>query len=398
VDVILRMVGRARGRLTFSRFRQLAVYHVAGGAAVATLAAWIDRPGFVPVLGIFAVALVAGLISAAIHARVTRPSIRTAALALDRASGLRERLATALLVGNGTSPAELAVLEDASRIASSADPAQIPLRRVRRAWWPAIPPLIFVASLALPRLTSEAGIGTALIGDPTIPVPAPIRKEESAGLRRRAFDLERAAGERDLPELKELAQAMRQISEDMRRSEMSQAEALSKLSRLEDKAKERKKELSEQAGLRDAMMRNGENGASSAAGEEAARRAEELDRKVQELKSKLEKAKDELAKAGAEGRNAEMQAALMELGRELEDLGAKDMGELGRRLEKLAAEGDAEALAKMLETLDGELEDLEDALDGLEMLEGEIEALQAMKGRFAGAGKECLFCGKSDGG
>ena len=29
------------------------------------------------------------------------------------------------------------------------------------------------------------------------------------------------------------------------------------------------------------------------------------------------------------------------------------------------------------------------------LLDGELEALKAMKGRFAGEGKACLFCGRS---
>ena len=382
-----------------SRFRQLAVLYAAGGAAAATVAAWIGRPGALVVLAAYGAALGAGLVAAAIHAAIARPSIRTAALALDRASGTRERLATALLVRAGSTPAELAVVEDATRAAASADPSLIPLGRVRRAWWPAVPPLLFVASLALPRFTADARPGAAFDPAAAIDVPAPIRKEESTGLRKRAFDLERVAAERDLPELKELAQAMRQISSEIRRSEMSQAEALSKLSRLEDKAKERKRELANEAGLRDPQaMRRNDDGSPGAASEEAARRAEEMDRKVAELKAKIDELKKELGKPGAEGKSPEIQAKLAELGRQLEGLGAKEMGDLGRALDKAAEEGDAEALAKMMETLDGEMDDLEGMLDGMALLEGELEALKAMKGRFAGEGKACLFCGDKGGG
>jgi chromosome segregation ATPase len=265
---------------------------------------------------------------------------------------------------------------------------------VRRAWWPVLPPLVFLASLALPRVAADPARDFPPDALASIPVPAPIRKEESTGLRRRAFDLERAAGERDLPDLKELAQAMRQISEELRRSEMSKSDALSKLSRLEDQVKERKKEFSQEAGLRDSHTRQPDGGATSPAGEEAARRAEEFDRKLQDLKAQLEQARSELAKAGKEGKSLELQAALDKLGRELEGLDAAKMGELGKELEKLAEEGDAEALGKMLESLDGELDDLEGLMDGIELLEGELEALKAMKGRVAGDFKTCFFCGK----
>jgi hypothetical protein len=394
MDAVLKMVGRARTRLMLGRFRQLAVYHVAAAVALATLAAWIVRPGGPTIFWMYLGGAGAGLVSAAIHAASSRPSVRTAALALDHASGLRERFATALLVRSGTSPAELAVIEDASRHAGSADPGRIPLGDLRRAWWPAVPPLLFVASLALPSFARDPNLVPSVDPLASIPVPAPIRKEESTGLRRRAFDLERAAGERDIAELKELAQSMRQISEEIRRSELSQSEALAKLSRLEDKARERKKELAEEAGIQGPHMNRSDGGQASAASDQASRRAEELDRKVQEIKAKLEKAKEELAKAGPDGKSPEVLAALAELGRQLEGLESKDAGALGRELEKLAGEGDAEALEKMLESIEGEMENLEGLLEGMDLLDSEIEELQAMKGRFAGEGKACLFCGR----
>jgi hypothetical protein len=397
MEVILRMARRARTRLMLGRFRQLAIDHAAAAFATATVAAWIFRPGAMGVMEMYAVAAAAALVTAAVHARVVRPSLRTAALALDRASRLRERLSTALLVQGSMTPADRAVVEDAMRIAASADPAQIPLGSTRRAGWPLVPPLLFLASLALPAFLPEGGPVPTLDARASIPIPAPLRKEESAGLRRRAFELERAAGERDLPELKDLAQAMREISEELRRSEMTQAEALSKLSRLEDKARERRKELEKEAGLQDPRVRSGEGGNASAAADEAARRAEELDKKAEELKKKLEKAKEELGKAGPEGATPEMRAAIAELARQLEGLeglGGQDLGELGKQLEEAAGEADPKALEEMLKSLEGELGELEGLLEGMGMLEGELEELQAMKGRVTGEGKACLFCGK----
>ena len=394
MDVILKMAGRARTRLMLSEYRQHAVYHVAGALAVATIISWIVRPGGFPVFLTYLCAVGAGLISAAVHAAYSRPSIRTAALALDQASGLRERLSTALLVRSATTPAEVAVLEDASRVAASADPGQIPLAPVRRGWWPLVPPLVFVASLALPNFTRAGSLLPKLDAQESAVVPAPIRKEESSGLRRRAFDLEHKAAERNLPEMKDLAQAMRQISEDMRKSEMNQADALTKLSKLEDKVRERRKELAQEAGLQSSMFRKGEGGNASAAADEASRRAEELNKKVEELKAKIDKAKGELGKPGADGKSPEIQAMLAELGKQLEGLEGKDLEGLAKELEKAAAEGDPKELEKLLEAMKGEAQELEGLLEGMDMLADELGELQAMKGRFTGDGKACLFCGR----
>lgn len=392
MDVILKKVRRARARLVLSRFRQLFVYYLAGAWAAAAVVSAASRPGFIPLLVGFFAAGVAGILAAAVHALVARPSPRTAALALDRASGLRERLSTAILVRSSASPVDRAVVEDAVRAAPAADPALIPLSRVRRGWWPAIPPLVFVASLAVPGLARVTTGDPAMAAEASISVPAPIRKEASSGLWRRAFHLERRAGERDLPELRDLAQAMRQISEEIRRSEMSQAEALSKLSRLEEKARERRKELSERAGVRDPQMRNMEGGSASAPGDEKSRRAEELDRKMAELKQKLEETKSLLAKGGPEGAAKDLQKALSELGKELEGLGSRELEGLGGELEKLG-EGDKpvdpEALSKLLETMDRELKDFDGLMEGLGLLDGELEALRALKGDFTGKFFKC---------
>ena len=386
MDLILKKVGRARARLMLSRFRQLFVYYLAGAWAVAAMVASAARPGFLPFLVGFFAAGVAGSIAAAIHALVTRPSTRTAAFALDRASGLRERLSTALLVRSSGSPVDRAIVEDAVRSAPAADPALIPLSPVRRGWWPVVPPLVFVATLALPGVARDATVNPALAAGGSISVPAPIRKEASSGLWRRAFHLERRAGERDLPELRDLAESMRQISEEIRRSEMSQAEALSKISRLEEKARDRRKELTERAGVRDPQMRNMEGGSASGAGDEKAKRAEEMDRKVGELKQKIEDVKKQLAKGGPEGATRDLQKALGELAKELEGLGSKEMEDLGGRLEKFAEgkEGaDPEALSKLLETMDRELKTFDGLIEGLGMLDGELDALRALKGEFA---------------
>ncbi|HEU4338822.1 MAG TPA: hypothetical protein VFS19_02035, partial [Planctomycetota bacterium] len=80
--------------------------------------------------------------------------------------------------------------------------------------------------------------------------------------------------------------------------------------------------------------------------------------------------------------------------KQFEGLEGKDFEGLGKELEKAAAEGDPKELEKLLEAMDGEVQDLEGLLEGMEMLGDELGELEAMKGRFTGEGKSCLFCGR----
>ena len=396
MDVLLRRVRAARRRLVMGRFAQLAVYYLLAAGACAAGLVWAARWTTVPVLYGSAIAAGAALLVAMAHALATRPSMRTAALALDAATGLEERVTTALSLHEASSPAARAVIDDAIQAVRAADAARIAIDRPRRAAMLAAPAVLIVGGLVLPDLSRKSGAADADVAGSTAVVPAPIRKQESTRLRNRAFELEKRAEERNLPQLKELAQAMRDASEAIRQKDVKSSDALAKISRLEDKAKERRDELAKNPALAENLLRKNEDGA-PADSAEAAAKASELDKKLSELEAKVREAQkrlDESGKGGAEAKR--LREALKELADGLEGLGGEKMRDLEKKLEEMAKEGaaDKEALQDLLESLDGELGEMAEALDEWGLLEGEMDALEALKGKLAGKLGKCPFCGK----
>jgi DNA repair exonuclease SbcCD ATPase subunit len=229
-------------------------------------------------------------------------------------------------------------------------------------------------------------------------VPPAVRKEESKKLMHRAFDLEKKAEKLESPKMKELAQEMKQISEEMKKKELDQQQALAKLSSLEQKAKERREELSKEGPFDSKTLQKsmgtGDGGASNP-------EREALKKKLGELAEKVEQAK-ELAKAGDAASKEKLDRLMKEMGKDLKDSLGKDQKdeELQKALDELAdgLDGESpEALEKLLENVDGELEDLAKLLEEFDALEDELAALKAMKGQFDGELERCMFCGKMSG-
>jgi hypothetical protein len=227
-------------------------------------------------------------------------------------------------------------------------------------------------------------------------VPAPIRKEESRRLQMRAFELEKRAREQNVPELKDLAAAMREAAELIRKPEVRQNEALAKISNLEEKARERREELARDAAFSQNFLKKPEAGGDSSDSTQASKKAAELDRKLSELQAKVDAAQKMLtddAKGGADSK--ELKEALMGLADELKGLEGQSFDELERQLQEMGENGapaDRESLEKLLESLEGELDELDDTLDEWDLLEDELEMLQALKGKFAGRMGKCPYC------
>jgi len=401
MDELLRRVRSARRRLTAARAGQLAIYYALAAALLAAALAWVARWTAVPVWPASAAALGTALLAAMVHAVATRPPMRTAALALDRATGLEERVTTALSLSEASSPAAAAVIADAVQAVRAADASRVAMDRPRRAAWLAAPAVLLLAGLLLPDLARTGGsTSAAAAAAETAVVPAPVRKEQRERLNLRAFELEKRAREQKLPELRDLAEAMRDASEELRKPEIKQSEALAKLSRVEEKAKERRDELAKDPKFADNVMKRiDEKDGSGVESAEAAKKAAALDKKLEELQQKLAKAKRAMEDSSKQGGDAKkLKEALKELGKELDDLEGRSFDDLGKKLDDMAegAEApDAKELEKLLESLDGELQDLDGLLDEFGALGDELEALGDMKGKFAG---KCPMCGKQGGG
>jgi hypothetical protein len=392
MDEILRRVRRSRARLVTADF----VQGLAGGMFWAGLALAVlfylqrwTRP-WPPILW----AAAAAAFPLAILARVLfrRPSLRSAALALDRAAGLDERLSAALFVKDEGSATSEALIRDAQEALRRAGDREVPLigsLRLRRLL---VPALLVPLAFLLPAAPLRSGGAAAPAPRPVASlVPETVRKEESERLKRRAFSLEKKSQELQKPELKEIADAVRKASGELRKEEITRNEALAKISSLEEKARGKKDQAASKLpeGL---LKRMRDQGAPGAKGPDD--RKAELERKLSDLMKAAEGLKEKLEKAGTPEGQAQLDQALKELSEKLgTEFGNTLPQDLLGRLDGLLGQHDPkdlEALAKAL----GELKDTLGNLELLEALEGELEDLLALKDDLSDEDGLCLLCGK----
>ena len=394
MNSILIAVRRARRRLVAADFVRLlaASFFWAGLVGATLILAW-RLWGTIPTAVWIALAVLPACVALAL-ALYRRPSLRTAAIALDQSAGLDERVGAALYVRDDGTPAARAVLLDAERAVERAGEKTVaiappPARRLL------LPVLLAAAAgfLPLPGAGSGAEERSAAGAETTAPVPERVRKKQSARLRRRAFTLERRARELKKPELKEIAQSMRKIAEELRKKETSRNEALAKVSRIEEKTRDRKDQLSSKfsESLRRRMKQSGRNDAREG-------RDGDLTRKIGDLKRAAEELRE---KAGKGARSPEEQRKLDEslrkLTEALEDMLGDEaafserLDELNELLDGTGFENleDLSRLAEALGRLEGDLANLElwDAL------EGELAELFALKEGLGEGGGLCPFCG-----
>jgi hypothetical protein len=218
--------------------------------------------------------------------------------------------------------------------------------------------------------------------DTSAPVPEPVRKEESARLRRRAFNLEKLARDVDRPELKDLAEQMRRVSEELRKEETSKNEALAKISSLEEKARQAMEQLAMKypQNLMKRIRETGQSGAKEGEhrGTDPGKKAADLARAVASLREKLAR----------ESPTAQDRQALESLADELKDAFGDDapFKDLQQKLEELLKNGadpnDLQTLKDALAAIEGDLEDLE----LLDILSDELVELFASKDDLAEEG------------
>lgn len=393
---IVKAVRAARRRLTAIDFvRALAILAFWTALAAAALvvvhraarpvppAVWAALAGFVPA-------------GSAVYALSRRPSMRSAALALDGAADLRERLSAALFVGEAATPAARAVVRNAQEALARSGRKTVPFPKppFKRL---AIPAAALLAALLAPL--PGRGDAAPTPDDPvdlSAPVPEAVRKEESAKLRRRAFHLEKRSREIEKPELKELGDEMRKIADEMRREEITKNEALARMSTLEEKARKQQEDLGQKYpdDLVKRVKDTGEKGDGARTEEQ-----QKFQEKLSGLAKALDAAKEKLAKAeGSPEEKREAEKTMQELAEKMKEALGQDapFSDLREKLEDMLGGLDAEDLERMERMLDGLGGALGD-LEALGLLEGEMRAMAEMKGEFAEEGGTCLFCGRASG-
>jgi hypothetical protein len=415
-------VARVFRRLRFQRFVSAGVWSWTGSMVIVAIVLAVfkvlNRPlpcaEWVP----FAVAAGVGFVIAALVAVFSGPSRLDAAVAVDRAYKLNERISTALTlpVDLRESPVGRALIADAIRKLDQVDvTSAFGPRLPRRAWVMAIPAGLAVATLFVPSwVSSTVQARTMAKLD-----PAAIAKKTEALTRKIASQREKIDKEK-FPEAEKLLAQIEKKSEELGKAPPSQKDKLLvEMNRLSDALKDRQKQLGspEQVSKQLQQLKEmGEKGPADQLAKELARgdfkKAAEQIKELQEKmksdkltpneKKALKEQLGEMAKklndlANMDQRKKQLDEALKNGGlskeqheremeklkqqaknlKQLEQLAGK-LGEAQKALEKGDTKKAAEALgmsekqvadmAKQLEemeALDGAMADVMDAKDGM---------------------------------
>ncbi len=360
MSIIETQVRRARLRLNLNAFLEASTRGIVAAALVLalTLVTWRALAADAPTVAVVAAAAGFGaLVTAYVWFRA-RVGALAAAVAIDQAAGLKERVSTALVVSLAADPFAQAAAHDAERAVAAVDlRSKIPVRSPRLLHWSGA---CVVSAVLLYLLMPNLNLLAALRPEPEDPQKDLARVERDAA--KVALREHRDAAIRrleDKPHLKELAEDLKLLDlpdkpsdkpEDVRR------DVLSQLQNVQDKLQERldsqplrglddlKKQLAklEQPGDKQAaseLTKALSNGDFSAA-----------KKSLQDLKDKLEEA----ARKGdpaAKQQLAEVQQKLEVLAKRLEKLA--DATRMQKELENKAgltpeqARKLAEALSKM---------------------------------------------------
>ena len=351
-----RPIGRVWRRLRLQRFLASTVWCLAGGLAVATVVLGVEKLGQVPVPGAawwpFAISGGLSLVVAGLIAALTGPDRTDAAVALDRAFGLNERLSTALTLPEElrSTPAGQALVADAIRHVVDLDVTdRFGLSIPRRAWVPIVPALVAGAILLVPEWSRRNSPTAAASSSATTEDKKVVAKQTSAlgkkmAEQRKTMDKQKfAEADKLLAEVEKAAKEMAQLKEKLASGKMTEkdkealkqqvgemAKQLQKLANLE----QRKKQLEE-------AMKNG-----GLTKEQFEKEMGKINDQAKGME-KLQKMAQQLAKAEEAMKQGDTKKA------------AEALGMSEQQLQKMAQE-----LAEM-QSLEGAMADLQQAKEGM---------------------------------
>jgi hypothetical protein len=239
-------IGRVWRRMRFQRFLAAGVWFGAGLLMVVAVLLAVEKlsgralpgPGWLP----FAVAAGLGLIAAAVTALIGGPTRIDAAVAIDRAFHLNERLSTALTLSDTEreTPAGRALLLDAIRHAASLDIATAFAPKLPQwAWLPLLPAALVLGLMFVPGWTqSRASARSATAKD---------RKDfskQSKALSKKIAEQRKDLDKSQFGETDKLLDKIVTVADNLAKAPPGQKDhALVELNKLSDALKDRQKQL-----------------------------------------------------------------------------------------------------------------------------------------------------------
>ncbi|RUL89275.1 coiled-coil domain-containing protein [Tautonia sociabilis] len=420
-------IGKVWRRLRFQRFLSALVWCLGGALVLAAVAIGLEKVVEAPALARlpdwapFAAAVGAGLLLAMLIALLSGPSRLDAAVAIDRAFHLNERLGTALTLPDSLreSPAGRALIEDTKKQLGSLDiSSKFGPRLPRAAWVPIVPGLIAVGLLFVPELTRATAKSNAAL--------EPEQLEEIArqadALNKRIAEAREKIDDSKYAESDKLLVEIEKAAEELAKAPPAEKEqALITLNKLTNALQERQKQVgdsrqvSEKLRQLDQMTSDGpadEFARELAKGDfqQAAEKVKELrdtllsgtmsDQEKEELKQQLAEMKEQLEQlANLEERKKQLQEALdrgaisqeqfeqqmARLNDQAEDL--KKLQQLAQQLgqaQRQMAQGDMQQAAQALGMSQDQLQQMADDLAELELLDSAMADIQAAKDGMTG--------------
>lgn len=445
-----RPIMRAWRRMRLQRFFASLVWFLAGGllaSAGVIGAARMDwgialPPGkeWWPL----AIAAGAAVVAAGVLAAFSGPKRFDAAVAVDRAFHLDERLSTALSLPEDLreTPAGRALMADAIKHAKSLDiGSQFGLRVPRRAWVPILPGILAAVAMLVPiealqAVTQAKDVSTK----PADPKEQEAVAKRTEALKKAIAQKREALDPQKFSETAKLLAEVEKATDELSKSSTNKDQALSKLNKISDTLKDRRKELGSADQVtkqlqqlkemalsgpgdrfaKDLANNNFKDAAKAikelrdkiASGKMSEQERKQLAEQMQDMKKQLEKLAnldekrkqlDEARKSGAitqEQHDKEM-AKLDQQAQGLEQLN-KMAQQLAKASEKMQ-KGDTKGAAQELGMTEEQLQQMAQNLQELESLDAALADLQDAKNGMANDGLNQLgeglgsFGGMGDG-
>ena len=426
-------IGRVRRRLRWQRFLASLVWSLAGALALATVALAVERytgrsiPG--PTWWPFAAAAGLAVLVSAMVALVRGPDSTDAAVALDRAFGLNERLSTAITLPEGLreTPAGRALIADAIRHVGELDVAtRFGLKLPERAWVPLVPLVLAGLILLGPEWSKQIANARSPEAAASTAVEKKAVTKQTTALAQKAAQRRQDMDKAKFAEAEKLLAQVEKAANDLAKAPPAKKdEALVTMNKLTDALKERQKQLGspEQInrqlqqlqqmagdGPADQFMKELAKGDYAKAAEELKQIKEKLasgkmtEKEKEALKQQvgdmakqleklanLEKRKEQLEAAKKNGGLSQEQfdkemAKLNDQAKKLENL--QKMANQLQKAQEAMQKGDTKQAAEALGMSQQKLEQMAKDMQEMQALEGAMADLQNAKDGMSGEGQE----------